>query len=366
MTTPKQFAIDEICSDRAAGWRQFRDASRCPTLISKQTLAGPGPLEAVIISQPADVAAALRNPELRAYTGGATSTDPQQPEYVTFLAAFRKVLRRAITEGTPTWIERFSDSAAALIDHATRTGGCDVMETVAWPLAGSLFSVMCGTTIDDECPDGNLDIPGLITRARAHGGDDLPSLILAEAPQLSDIEIGLLVSGAWRGTRLGIAQTFGFVLLHLACNQSHQRQLRENPDRIGALVEEIVRLESTAPTFPKYAARDTVINGLPIRAGTWVLVCVGAANREGPDGDAVSLQRSRPGRHYGFSGGRWLCPGIHVARTALRVAVEQWLRAVPDFTLEPGHTPRIWGPGATFGCWALRALPIRWAAGAGQ
>ncbi|GFG94284.1 cytochrome P450 [Mycobacterium timonense] len=197
-------------------------------------------------------------------------------------------------------------------------------------------------------------------RAKASPGNDLFSRILAESPGLSDGEIAFLTDSAWHGIRVGIGQAFGYALLELACDPALQTRLRENPDHIDGLIDEVARLESVAPAVPRYVMRDTTINGRPVGAGTYVLIALAAANRE--DGDRVDVPPARPRRHFGFCGGRWLCPGVHVARGALRVAVAQWLQAVPDFELQPDFVPRSWGLNGegSFAVFALRELPLRW------
>ncbi|OBI18592.1 hypothetical protein A5712_21625 [Mycobacterium sp. E2327] len=350
----KAWPYELVFTDRAAAWQQVRRAGRSVLLDAHPNSPTQGE-KLLVLSTAADVAAALRNHDLRAFTGW------RYEEPVAFLDSARRVLRRAITAGAPAWVEQFRGPTAALIDAAAESAGCDAME-VAWPLAGHLFSAMNDVQLAN-CPGGELPLPDLIRRARANPGDDLVSRILNEAPQLSDRELRLLVLAAWLGAQVGIPQILGFTLLHLARNPWLQRQLRENPDeRIDHLIEEIVRLEPTAPAPRQYAARDTEINGLAVPKGTQVSICLAAADREGEGRNHVSHQWSKSRKHFGFSGGRWLCPGIHVARGALRVAIEEWLRTVPEFTVAPGFTPRLWGAGVAFGSFALRELPLRWKA----
>lgn len=125
-------------------------------------------------------------------------------------------------------------------------------------------------------------------RAKASPGNDLFSRILAESPGLSDGEIAFLTDSAWHGIRVGIGQAFGYALLELACDPALQTRLRENPDHIDGLIDEVARLESVAPAVPRYVMRDTTINGRPVGAGTYVLIALAAANRE--DGDRVDVR----------------------------------------------------------------------------
>jgi len=69
---------------------------------------------------------------------------------------------------------------------------------------------------------------------------------------------------------------------------------------------------------------------------------------------------TNPRNHFGFCGGHWLCPGLHVARGALRSAVQTWLDLVPDFELAPGYVPSVWGNVRGSSNLALRDLMVQW------
>ena len=59
-----------------------------------------------------------------------------------------------------------------------------------------------------------------------------------------------------------------------------------------------------------------------------------------------------------FGGGPHLCVGNLLARIELRILLEEWLKRIPAFALNPGFTP-VHRPGQIMG---LQALELRWAA----
>jgi len=61
-------------------------------------------------------------------------------------------------------------------------------------------------------------------------------------------------------------------------------------------------------------------------------------------------------RHWGFGGGPHRCPGAHLARTALTVLIEEWLKQISEFELAQGFTPKIDPRGAE----TLASLPLTW------
>jgi cytochrome P450 len=88
----------------------------------------------------------------------------------------------------------------------------------------------------------------------------------------------------------------------------------------------------------RIATTDTQVSGCPIRAGEQVLALIGAANldrRELENAAEVRWDRAT-NRHLAFGGGIHRCLGSHLARLELRVAVEQWHRRIPDYSLPAG------------------------------
>ena len=71
--------------------------------------------------------------------------------------------------------------------------------------------------------------------------------------------------------------------------------------------------------------------------GDSVLMATFLANRdpeEFANPDEVILDR-KP-RHVAFGFGAHMCIGMHLAKRELRVAIEEFLKAIPAFTITPG------------------------------
>jgi cytochrome P450 len=101
---------------------------------------------------------------------------------------------------------------------------------------------------------------------------------------------------------------------------------------------------------------DTEVAGCPIKAGDRVLLSFPAANRDPaqfPDADHVVIDRLQ-NRHVAFGVGIHRCAGSNLARMELRVALEEWLRAIPDFSLDP-TSPVTWAGGQVRG---PRTIPV--------
>jgi len=127
---------------------------------------------------------------------------------------------------------------------------------------------------------------------------------------------------------------------YLAANPDMQQQLREQPDRIPAFIEEILRLESPFRHMLRFTNNDTVLGDVEIPAGSTVLLFWGAGNRD-PDifekPDEVMLDR--PLRHLSFGRGIHQCVGAPLARLEGRVVLSVLLEQTSSFTLDPGKPP---------------------------
>jgi cytochrome P450 len=102
---------------------------------------------------------------------------------------------------------------------------------------------------------------------------------------------------------------------------------------------------------------DMDFNGCPMKKEDWVLLPFPAANRD-PEAfdrpDEVILDREE-NRHSAFGLGPHRCAGSHLARMEMRVALEEWLAAFPDFELADPDAVR-WSGGQVRG---PRLLPIK-------
>ena len=135
----------------------------------------------------------------------------------------------------------------------------------------------------------------------------------------------------------------------LANHPEHRRQLAENPALIANAVEELLRWESPVPSgVPRIATQDTELpNGMHVPAGTAVMVNYGAANVDPAEfSDAFEVRFDREtNRHIAFGAGVHRCLGSHLARRELRIALREWHRRIPDYSIKPGHEELVYPPG---------------------
>lgn len=128
------------------------------------------------------------------------------------------------------------------------------------------------------------------------------------------------------------------IIAFLARNPDKRRQIAENPEVIPSAVEELLRFETPVIGVPRMTVQDTTLGGCPVKSGQVVTLLLGSGNTddvEFGDGDDVRFERD-PNRHLAFGGGIHRCLGSHLARQELRVALREWHKRHPDYTVKPG------------------------------
>jgi cytochrome P450 len=193
-------------------------------------------------------------------------------------------------------------------------------------------------------------------------GDDLISYLCQ-----ADIEGMALLDEHVRGTIAlliiaGIDTTWsaiGASLWHMAQHPEHRSRWINEPSVQPFALEEFLRFYAPV-TMARLLAKDIEFEQCPMKAGEWTLLPFPAANRDPAffdQADEFIMDRAR-NRHSAFGLGIHRCIGSNLARMELRVAMEEWMRAFPDFELADPDTV-AWSTGQVRG---PRALPMRFPA----
>lgn len=197
-------------------------------------------------------------------------------------------------------------------------------------------------------------LDGLLTDRTENptGGDDLMSyLVHAEmdgSPLTRKHKLGaaflVLIAGAdttW--------SAIGSSLWHLATHDRDRQRLLADPTLLDTAVEEFLRAYAPV-TVARLTTDETNLHGRCVAAGDRVLLPFGAANRDPAvfdDPEEIRIDRRR-NRHLTFGTGAHRCLGSNLARLELRIALEEWLAAIPHFHLtEPDDVE--WTGGQTRG-----------------
>ena len=147
----------------------------------------------------------------------------------------------------------------------------------------------------------------------------------------------------------------GASMWHLARTPDDRKRLIAEPGLMPTAIEEFLRAFSPV-TMAREVVKETTVSGCPIKTGNMVLLSFPAANRDPamfPDADKVIIDR-KENRHAAFGLGIHRCVGSNLARMEIQVALEEWLKRIPEFSLDP--TRRVtWSEGTVRG---PRKLPL--------
>jgi cytochrome P450 len=366
-----------MTADRGAGWKVLRDAG--PVVYMNGHY---------YITRREDVLAALRNPKV--FSSRLALQPPGSPIPVVPLAfdppehtRYRRILQPffspyGLNKSRPVLVRH----AADMIDAIAGRGECDAMKDLARLYPFQVFVDLYGLPLDDRdrlisWKDAVMTDKPYVTEAdaaasadlyhyltdaikqrRENPGTDMLSAVMTSDGNFTDLELlGMshLLILAGLDT---VTAAIGFSLLELARRPQLRAQLRGNLRQIRVFIEEVVRLEPSAPVAPRVLTETTVVGGMTLPAGSSVFLCMAAVNRDGSDSISTNelVMDGKVHRHWGFGGGPHRCLGSHLARMELTVIVDEWLNRIPEFELAPGYEPVIKFPSKTF---ALTELPLR-------
>ncbi len=154
-----------------------------------------------------------------------------------------------------------------------------------------------------------------------------------------------------------VAGTMSFIARFLATHPVHRRQLVDDPSLIPVAIEELLRRHSI-PSVGRRVTRDMEFGGVQLKEGDRLMLVVplhGLDERAWPDALTVDFSR-KTDTHMAFGAGAHKCPGANLARSEIRVFLEEWLRRIPDFTITPGaHAETL--AGQVLG---VASLPLSW------
>jgi cytochrome P450 len=140
------------------------------------------------------------------------------------------------------------------------------------------------------------------------------------------------------------------------------RLLQDEPARMPAAIEELIRYSAPAPhaTF-RVTTEPVELGSVTIPAREQVLVCLGAANHDpasNPDAAMLDIARE-PRPHLAFGFGVHFCLGAPLARLEARVAFSALLRRFPRLALAVPRAELRWTHGDGLVLRGLDQLPVR-------
>ncbi|MEW5853770.1 MAG: cytochrome P450 [Myxococcota bacterium] len=300
------------------------------------------------------------------------------PQHTRIRALVHKAFTPRRVEGMRAHMQEVVDR---LIDDVAPRGEMDAMADFAYRLPTTVIAEMLGIPSEDHelfrhwteglavflgdmihsaqaLETGLESIQGMtdyfrqaLRRVRAHPGPDLLTA-LAQAEEQGDVltedellSTAILLLAAGHETT---ATSVGTGLWLLLTHPDQRALVDEDPERMTAAVEEIVRYESPIQLTGREAREALTLGGANILPGQLVVISLGGANRDPaqfPEPDTFDITRPE-NKHLAFSHGPHYCVGAMLARAETQVALTTLLKRFPDIALVDEQAD--WKPNQVF------------------
>ena len=284
-----------------------------------------------------------------------TTIDPPEHHF------YRKTLNQSMA---PAAVNAMGDDirgiVTSLIDEFVEKGQCNFTRDFADILPIRVFLSMMDLPEDDIPqtkywtdqlirPDGTITFadalqnlkdyiaPYVDQRMGCDGSDMLSRMINTETNgrRLSrDEAIKLSIQVFIAGVDT-VVNLLGFVFLFLARSEKHRLQISQGETSAAQAVEEILR-RFPIVTIAREVTEDMEFHGVQLKAGDMVAAPTPLAGMDNTfTSNAVDVEFGRKqGKSLTFGRGAHTCPGKNLARVELRIAIEEWLKRIPDFHVD--------------------------------
>ena len=291
----------------------------------------------------------------------------------------RRLVSRAFTPREITRLEPIaSDVISTYLDALQGERSFDAMADFAAPFPIEIISTMLGVPSADRQqirhwtdqvlfrrPDDPNPTPegveafrargsyfrDLVLDKRANPGDDMiGQLIEAEVTvddgttqRLTDDEIiqfATLLASAGSET---VVKLVGNAIVLFFRNPGEWQKVCNEPALIPNAVEETLRYWAPTQYQGRFSLTDSVWHGVTIPANEPLFLLTGSANRderEYRNADVFDIGR-KFGLTVGFGYGIHFCIGAALARMEARIAIEQWAKRWPRFTVDEAGCRRV-------------------------
>jgi cytochrome P450 len=287
-------------------------------------------------------------------------------------------LRRLVAKAfNPRMIEALRPRVQQLVDEyldaVAARGEMDVIADLAFPLPFTVISEMLGMPEGDRqslrewshaltktldpiiTPDDveaafqasdlmSAHVESVVAAKRREPADDLLSALIAaedEGDMLTEEELLAQVVLLYIAGHETTVNLIGNATLAMLSHPDQLARLRADPSLDAGAVEELLRYDSPVQFSRRITLAPIEIDGHDIDTGSFVLTCLGSANRDpdrwGVTADELDLSRGGAAQHVSFGGGVHHCLGAFLARLEAQVAVPTLVRRFPALELVDDH-----------------------------
>jgi hypothetical protein len=211
----------------------------------------------------------------------------------------------------------------------------DIGQLVKWGYAATqLLEGLADQAQLDAAGVAVMELSGYITghfgRAGTDGKADPQENLLGElatacaSGEIDTVTAQVMMITLFAAGGESTASLLGSAVWMLASRPDIQRQLRDNPELLGAFIEETLRYEPPFRGHYRHVLADTILAGVELPADSRLLLLWGAANRDPAHFDAPGefrIDRAEAKGHISFGKGAHFCVGAALARLEANIVL---------------------------------------------
>jgi cytochrome P450 len=260
--------------------------------------------------------------------------------------------------------EKVRHWAATIIDDALAKGdGVDFVREVASVYPVSIFMELMGMPMDRLWEFRNLSeaffstndqekihqlsgqiimtMTEILEEKKANPSDDLMSHILNIKVKGEPISLGEMQNMCFLlflGGMDTVANVTGYAFRHLSNMPELQKRLSDNSADISKFTDEAIRMFGVISN-PRIVAKDSNVFGINFKKDDMVLCLLpisGRDDRKNKNAHIFDIDRAKEDSNtLTFSSGPHMCIGSFLARSEIRILVEEWFKRVRKYEVVP-------------------------------
>jgi cytochrome P450 len=287
----------------------------------------------------------------------------------------RSALRNHFTPAVVKELEPVvRDIAVKNLDAALERGQLDVMADLASQVSVTVACLIVGIPLEDAplmndlvwrffarepgiqgmTPDGLAAMNEMFAyftkisqeRRRSGDRDDVVNLlnnIEIDGRKLDDASIASHISMLIIGGSETLPKVFASAVQRLGEYPAQRAELAKDLSLVPNAFQEVLRYDMPTQFLCRTVVQEHQIRGQKLRPGQPILFLYPSANRdedEFENPDVFDVHREIP-RLLSFGHGTHLCLGIHAAKLEGRVLLEELLRRIPEYEVDPARSERL-------------------------
>jgi cytochrome P450 len=258
--------------------------------------------------------------------------------------------------------EKIRSYAAEYVENFREKGSCEFMEDFAFEFPIKVFLELMDFPLSNtkqfleweygllhemdmwKIAEATRNVVGFLREQiedrRKNPRDDIISYALGveiDGRKLTEDELVGFSFNLFIGGLDTVSTNMGHQFLHLARNPQDQKLLKDNPKLIPNAIDEMMRAYAAVSTF-RTCTKETEFGGVKMMPGDKVMMSTTLAGRdpeEFPNPEQVSFDRKPRLLSWGF--GPHMCVGMHLAKREMRIAIEEFVNRIPEFSVKPDH-----------------------------